>query len=85
MSKPHAPASSGPNINIPEGSRGGVNESTPLDQRVPDRTTELSTGPRIVEHPGGITQYLPAKYEVVQTIEDRHGVVHEYKITREDR
>lgn len=85
MSKPHSPAFSGPQINIPEGSRGGVNESTPLDQRVPERTKELSDGPKLVIHPDGISQYLPAKYEVVHTVEDRNGNPREYKIIREDR
>lgn len=85
MAKPHAPAFSGPQVNIPESIRGGVNESTPADQRVPERTTELSDGPKIVEHFGGITQYQPAKYEQVRVVEDRHGNPVEHKIIREDR
>jgi hypothetical protein len=85
MAKPHAPAFSGPQVNIPESIRGGVNESTPMDQRVPDRTTEMSDGPKIVEHPGGITQFLPARYVVVRYIEDRHGNMVEHKIIRENR
>lgn len=85
MSKPHAPAFAGPQINIPEGSRGGVNESTPMEQRAPERTAELSDGPKTKEIFGGITTYLPAKYEQVQVIEDRHGKPVEYKQIREDR
>jgi hypothetical protein len=61
-----------------------VNESTPMDQRAPERTTELSDGPKLVIH-GGISQYLPAKYEVVHTIEDKNGNPREYKMIREDR
>jgi hypothetical protein len=85
MSKAHAPASYGPQVNIPESARGGVNESTPMDQRVPDRTKELSDGPKMLTLPGGITQYLPAKYEVTKTVEDRFGNPVEHKIIVEDR
>jgi hypothetical protein len=85
MAKPHAPAFSGPQINIPEGARGGVNESTPMDQRVPDRLHELSEGPRTEELFGGITTYRPAKYEQVRVVENRAGEPVEHKIIREDR
>jgi hypothetical protein len=85
MAKPHAPAFSGPQINIPEGARGGVNESTPMDQRVPDRITEVGTGPNTAEVYGGITTYLPARYEQVQVVENRAGEPVEHKIIREDR
>jgi hypothetical protein len=85
MARPHAPAFSGPQINIPEGSRGGVNESTPMDQRVPERTKEMSDGPNTLELQGGITSYQPAKYEQVRSLEDRHGNPVEHKIIREDR
>jgi len=85
MSKPHAPAFSGPQTNIPESIRGGVNESTPMDQRVPERTSEMSDGPNKVELMGGITQYKPAKYEITQTVENRAGVPVDHKIIREDR
>lgn len=85
MSKSGTPVFSGPQINIPEGSRGSVNESTPMDQRVPERTTEMSAGPRTQEVYGGIISFLPAKYEVIKTIEDRHGNPVEHKIIREDR
>jgi hypothetical protein len=84
MSKPHAPAFAGPQVNIPEGSRGGVNESTPMAQRNPDRVEELSPGPNTQEIYGGITTYLPAKYEQVQVVENRAGVPVEHKIIRED-
>lgn len=85
MSKAHAPAFSGPQINIPEGARGGVNESTPMDQRVPDRLTQVGTGPVTEELFGGITTYRPAKYEQTRVVEDRHGNPVEHKIVREDR
>ena len=61
-----------------------MNESTPVSQRVPDRISELSAGPNVVEHPGGVTQYAPAKYEIVHTIEDRNGVPREHRMIRED-
>jgi hypothetical protein len=83
MAKPHAPAFSGPQINIPEGARGGVNESTPMDQRVPDRVAEMSEGPNKQKF-GNLTTFAPAKYEMVQVVEDRHGNPREHKIVRED-
>jgi hypothetical protein len=85
MGKPHAPAFSGPQVNIPEGSRGELNASTPKDQRVPDRTTEMSEGPQTAEVYGGITTYLPARYEQVRVVENRHGDPVEHTIIREDR
>jgi hypothetical protein len=85
MGKPHAPAFSGPQINIPEGSRGGVNESTPLDQRVPDRITEVGDGPVTEEIYGGITTYRPARYTQEQTVMDRHENPVTHSIIREDR
>ena len=85
MGKPHAPAFSGPQVNIPEGARGGVNESTPMDQRVPDRTPELADGPNTAELMGGITTYLPARYTQTRVVENRHGDPIEHTIIREDR
>lgn len=85
MSKAHAPAFSGPQVNIPEGARGGVNESTPMAERVIHKTTELSAGPNTLEIPGGITSYQPARYEQVRVVEDRFGNPVEHKIIREDR
>jgi hypothetical protein len=85
MAKPHAPASWGPSVNIPEGSRGGVNESTPMDQRAPDRISEMSEGPNTKEIYGGITSYLPAKYPVTKVIENKRGEPVEHTIIREDR
>ena len=84
MSKPHAPAFSGPQINIDESSRGAVNASTPADQRVKSRQSELADGPDRVKNLGNV-QYKPAKYEVVRVVEDRHGNPVEHKIIREDR
>jgi hypothetical protein len=40
-------------------SQGALNESTPLDQRVADRTTEMSAGPKLGEN----DSYMPARYE----------------------
>jgi hypothetical protein len=85
MSKAHPPAFSGPQVNIPESARGSLNATTPADQRVPDRLTELSDGPNTKEIYGGITTYLPAKYEQVQIVENKAGVPVEHKIIREDR
>ena len=85
MGKPHAPAFSGPQINIDEASRGAVNASTPADQRVKSRTEELSDGPERVKLMGSVTQYKPAKYAVTQVVEDRHGNPVEHTIIREDR
>lgn len=85
MSKPHAPASSGPQINIPEGSRGSVNASTPVEERAKSRTSDLSEGPNRVKPLGGSAQYKPAKYEVIRVIEDAKGNPVEHKIIREDR
>jgi hypothetical protein len=85
VSKPHAPAFAGPQINIPEGSRGEINASTPRDQRVPDRITEVGTGPVTEEIYGGITTYQPARYAVTQVVENRHGDPVEHTIIREDR
>jgi hypothetical protein len=84
MGKPHAPAFSGPQINIPEDSRGGVNASTPVEQREKSRS-DLTDGPDRVKLPGSVTQYKPAKYEIVTMTEDRHGNPVEHKIIREDR
>jgi hypothetical protein len=84
MAKPHAPAFSGPQVNIPEGARGEINASTPMDQRVPDRTTELSEGPNRTKF-GSLTTYGPARYEQAQVVENRRGEPVEHKIIREDR
>jgi hypothetical protein len=85
MGKPHAPAFSGPQINIDEASRGGINASTPADQRAKSRTDELSEGPKREKPLGGSAVYKPAKYEVVRVIEDSRGNPVEHKIIREDR
>lgn len=84
MGKPHAPAFSGPQINIPEDSRGGVNASTPTEQREKSRS-DMTDGPDRVKLMGSITQYKPAKYEIVRVIEDSKGNPVEHKIIREDR
>jgi hypothetical protein len=84
MGKPHAPAFSGPQVNIPESSRGSINASTPMDQRVSDRTTELSEGPNKAKF-GNITTYQPARYAITQVVENRKGEPVEHPIIREDR
>lgn len=56
----------GPQMPSEARSGGQLNQSTPLDQRVPDRTTELSSGPKLGEN----GQYLPARYERTITTPD---------------
>lgn len=51
-------------------SEGGINESTPMEQRVPDRTTEMSDGPKR----GANDSFLPARYE--KTVIDSTGKSH---------
>lgn len=50
---------------MPTAGGAGVNESTPLDQRVPDRGLPLSAGPK----QGANGEYLPARFEVIRTDE----------------
>lgn len=59
----NAEGSIGPRM--PTGAGAGVNESTPMDQRVPDRGLPLSDGPKMGTH----GEYLPARFEVVRTDE----------------
>lgn len=78
----HEPCSIGPvGLNIPEGQRGTQNESTPLDQRVPDRTTEMSEGPR----KGPTDNFLPSRYKIEPTVEVLPGVVKTFPQIIEDR
>ncbi len=49
----------GPSMPSESLSGGQMNQSTPLDQRAPDRITSVGTGPIV----GDNDNYLPAKYE----------------------
>lgn len=77
-------ASIGPSINIPEAMRGMENESTPMDQRVPDRTTEMSKGPNISKN-GSITTYNPSRYEHTVHQKNGEGQMEKHTVIIEDR
>jgi hypothetical protein len=49
----------GPQMPSEASSGGQLNQSTPMEQRAPDRIIDVGTGPKI----GALGEYQPAKYE----------------------
>ena len=71
--------------NIPSeaNSKGGINETTPPDQRVPTSRSPMSEGPDI----GALGEYKPAMYkqEIVVVPETESSPAKVRTIIREDR
>lgn len=71
----------GPQVQIAPGTEGTLNESTPMEQRIPTRTVEMSDGPR----KGPTDNFLPARYKIEPAVEVAPGVTKTFPQIVEDR
>lgn len=74
-------ASNGVSVPQEAKSEGGINESTPAEQRTTRGNVKKSDGP-VLNEKGA---YAPAEYPVVKRVRDSEGKERTFTITRQDR